>query len=364
MDAERVETVIIGGGQAGLKVGYFLAKQGRPFAILDANERVGDSWRQRWDSLRLFTPTRFNSLPGMKIAARPYSFITKDEMADYLESYAARFGLPVRNRVRVERVTKENGRFTIETATGRIEADNLVVATGAYRSPTVPTIASQLDPGIAQMHSSEYRNPSQLKRGAVLVVGAANSGAEIAWELVKSRRTILAGRDVGQIPVSHGGTAGRLFLPVFRFMMHFVMTLGTPIGRKVIPKLRDKTHPLIRRRRKDLARAGIERVGRVAGVKDGLPVLEDGTVVDVANVIWCTGFREEWSWIDLPVFGPDGRPRQYRGVVEDAQGLYFVGMRFQYAAASDVLPGVGRDAEYVAKQMVSNARTRKSSVAA
>ena len=360
MDTERFETVVIGGGQAGLKAGYYLAKAGRPFVILDASERIGDAWRRHWDSLRLFTPARFNGLPGWRYPARSTYFPTKDEMGDYLEAYAARFKLPVRTGVAVDGVSKEGDRFVVTAGGRRFEADNVIVATGANRVPRLPGFATQLDSRIVQMHSSEYKNPSQLRDGGVLVVGVGNSGAEIAYELVQSRPTSLAGKESGQIPVPHSSKRAQVFFLVFRFVGHFVLTYGTPIGRKVIPKKRTKADPLIRRRTKDLAAAGIERVPRVAGVSEGLPVLEDGRTLDVPNVIWSTGYRPDFSWIDLPVFEADGEPIHTRGVSTEP-GLYFVGLSFQYSATSQVLPGRGRDAEFVVKHLV--ARSHNAQVA-
>jgi putative flavoprotein involved in K+ transport len=361
METERFETVVIGGGQAGLKAGYYLAKGGRPFVILDANERTGDAWRKRWDSLRLFTPARFDGLPGWKFPAPAFSFPTKDEMADYLEAYAARFKLPIRHSVAVDKVTREGDGFVIAAGARRFEAENVIVASGANRIPKVPAFASELDSAIVQMHSSEYKNPSQLRDGGVLMVGFGNSGAEISYELAADRPTWVAGKPPGQIPVRHGSRGSRLFFPVFRFFGHYVLTFGTPIGRKAIPKLRTKSDPLIRRRRKDVEAKGTEIVPRVAGVKDGLPVLEDGRVMDVANVIWCTGFRGDYSWIDLPVFDESGEPIHARGVVEQAAGLYFLGLPFQYSFSSDALPGRGRDAKYIVDHLV--ARDRNGRVA-
>jgi len=351
--SEYFETVIIGGGQAGLSVGYHLKKQGRPFVILDANERIGDAWRKRWDSLRLFTPARYDGLAGWRFPAPAVSFPTKDEMADYLESYAARFDLPVRTGVKVDGLSREGDRFVVASGNRRFEAEHVVVATGANQVPKVPAFADELDSSIAQLHSSQYRRPSQLKEGSVLVVGAGNSGAEFAFEVSRTYPTYLSGKPSGQIPVRHGPAAARFFFPVVRFVGHHVLTLSTPIGRKVRPKFISHGAPLIRVKLKDLAAAGVKQVPRTVGVEGGRPALEDGRVLDVSNVIWCTGYREEFPWIDLPIFGKDGRPLHERGVVVGETGLYFVGLLFQYAMSSDVLPGVGRDAEYIAKQIAS-----------
>jgi len=347
----QIETVIVGGGQAGLAVAYHLKKRGQPFLILDAHERIGDSWRGRWDSLRLFTPAKYDGLPGMRFPAPGWSFPTKDEMGDYLESYAERFELPAHTGVTVERVSRDGDRYVVESGELRLEADRVIVASGAHRVAKTPEFAKELDPRIVQLHSSEYRSSAQLREGNVLVVGAGNSGAEIAFELSRTHATLLSGKPSGEIPVRHGSFAARLVLPIIRFLGMHVLTVKTPIGRKVGPKLAAKATPLIRVKSKDLAAAGVESVARVVGVRDGMPLLQDGRVLDVQNVLWCTGFRHDFPWIDLPVFEENGEPVHERGVVRAAPGLYFMGLLFQYAEASDVLPGVGRDAKYVARHI-------------
>ena len=350
---ERYETVIIGGGQAGLAVGYHLARRERPAVILDASERLGDSWRERWDSLRLFTPARYDGLPGWSFPAPGWSYPTKDEVADYLESYAARFRLTVRTAVRVDGLSRDGGGYLVTAGLSRYQADNVVVATGGYQAPQIPAFAAELDPNIVQFHSSEYRNPSQLRDGAVLVVGAGNSGAEIAVESSSDHRTWLSGRDTGQEPVGAGALSDRLVTPPFWFALSHVLTTRTPIGRSVRQRLSNQGLPLARVRRKDLVGAGVERVPRVSGVRDGLPVLQDGAVVRAANVIWCTGFKPDFGWIDLPVLDRDGQPRHARGVVRSEPGLYFVGLFFLYAGSSSLVGGVGRDARYVARRITA-----------
>lgn len=357
--ARRVETVVIGGGQAGLAVGYHLAKRDKPFLILDAHERIGDSWRKRWDSLRVFTPARYNGLPGWAFPAPARSFPTKDDVGDYLEAYAARFDLPVRSGARVDRLTKNGSRFVV-TAGERIEADNVVVATGAYQTPRIPGFAGDLDAGIVQLHSSEYRNPSQLRDGRVLVVGAGNSGAEIAAEVSRDHETWLAGRDTGQEPTTPGTRPDRLLVPVIWFLATRVLTMKTPMGRSVKRKFRDRGIPLARVKRKDIAMAGIVRVPRVAGVQDGLPLLDDGRVLDVANVIWSTGYVQDFSWIELPVPYDDGHPVHDRGVVGSEPGLYLMGQFFLHALASVLIGGVGRDAEYIANHIASRSMSPRT----
>jgi putative flavoprotein involved in K+ transport len=351
------ETVIVGGGQAGLAVGYHLARRERPFVILDACERVGDAWRRRWDSLELVTPAGYSGLPGLPFPAPRASFPTKDGVADYLEAYAARFDLPVRTGVRVERLSRNGSGFALVAGEHRFEADNVVVASGAYQGQRVPDFVSELDPSIVQLDSTRYRNPSQLQEGGVLVVGAGQSGAEIAFDLAGSHPTWLSGNDVGQIPVRFGGLLSRWLTPPFWFLASHVLTVKTPIGRKIRPRAIRTAAPLERIRSQELAAAGVERVPRTVGVRDGMPKLEDGRALDVANVIWCTGFRADYRWIDLPVFDDEGEPRYERGVVESQPGLYFVGRFFLFGFTSALLGGVGRDAEHIARHIASRAST-------
>ena len=347
---ERVNTIVIGGGQTGLSAGYHLARRGVPFVILDAGARVGDSWRQRWDSLRLFTPARFAGLDGMPFPAPPFSFPTKDAMADYLESYARRFSLPVRPGVRITRLSRMGSRFVAVAGDRRFEADHVVIAMAQYQRPRVPAFARELAPRIVQLHSTEYRNPSQLQPGDTLIVGVGNSGAEIGIEAARTHRVWLAGKSTGEVPFRMEGLASRLGLSriVLRVVFHRLLSLATPIGRAARPRLLHKAAPLIRTRLRDLSAAGVQQVSRVAGVRDGLPLLEDGRVLDVANVIWCTGFDPGFSWVDLPVFDATGEIRHEAGAATTEPGLYFVGLHFQYAFSSDMIHGIGRDASRIA----------------
>ncbi len=346
-----LDTLIIGGGQAGLALGHYLKEQDRRFQILDANPRIGDAWRQRWDSLRVFTPAKYDGLPGVPFPADPLTFPTKDELAAYLEGYAAQRGLPVANGVRVERLRREADRF-IATANGRSwEAYNVVVATGSSQAPKIPAFAAELSAGVVQFHASEYRNVRQLQDGPVLVVGLGNSGAEVGLEVSRTHRTFVAGKPGGELPVKHGPTAARYVLPVVRFLGLHVLTLHNPIGRKAAPAFAAHAAPLIRTKSKDLVAAGVQLVGRVAGVRDGLPVLEGGTRLEVTNVIWCTGYRDDFSWIDPEMIDGGALPPQERGVVPGTPGLFFLGQEFLYAAASATLPGVCRDARYLASRI-------------
>lgn len=357
---ESFDVIVIGGGQSGLSVGYHLARAGLRFVILDAAERVGDAWRKRWDSLRLFTPARYDGLAGMPFPAPPNTFPTKDEFADYLESYAARFELPVRSGVRVERVTRrDDGRYRVVAGGRELDAAQVVVAMANYQQPKLPGFADQLDADIVQLHSGQYRDPSQLRDGPVLIVGAGNSGAEIARELSATHQVMVSGRSTGNLPFRIGGFLGRVLLArlLLRVIFHRVLTVKTRLGRKVYPKVTTGGGPLIRTRAKELAVAGVEWVGRTAGVRDGLPCLENGRALDVANVVWCTGFRPGFSWIELPIFDDDGKPRHHAGVVDGEPGFYFVGLHFLFSLSSGMIHGMSRDAARIAATIAARAHT-------
>ena len=342
------DTIVIGGGQAGLVVGHELKSRGIDFLILDAGERVGDAWRNRWDSLRLFTPARMNGLPGMPYPGRGNEFIGKDEIADYLEDYATEMELPIRHRARVTHLTREGEDYVLTAGGDTLRAHNVVVAMADYQVPYVPDFAPDVDPAIVQLHSTQYRNPDQLQPGPALIVGLGNSGADIAYEVAQHQPTLLSGSESGAIPFRLESRFGRsIGTRLVRFAMLKVLNTSTPIGRKARPKMLSKSAPLVRVRPKELAKAGVKRVGRIGGVVDGLPVTESGDRLEVTNVIWCTGYRPGFSWIDLPVFDDDGRPRHQRGIVEESPGLYFVGLFFLHAVWSETLTGVQVDARYV-----------------
>lgn len=348
--AKRHDVVVIGAGQAGLSVGYHLKRKGIDHVILEGASRIGDVWRNRWDSLRLFTPAKFDSLDGFRFPAKPDTFPTKDQMADYLESYARKFDLPVRVNARVGSLCKANGRFRVETADGAYEADQVVVAAASYQKPRLPEFAGGLDARVFQMHSHEYTNPAQLPAGPVLLVGAGNSGAEIAIDLAGTHEVFLAGREVGQIPFDIAGFLGRKLLVrmVIRGVFHRVLTMRTPMGRKFRSRMHGHGMPLIRTKPAQLKRAGVRRIGRITGIRDGKALADDGAKVPFSSVIWCTGFHCGFDWIDLPVLDAHGDPRHRFGRATDMDGLYFAGLPFQYAVSSTMVAGVGRDARRVA----------------
>ena len=342
---ERVSTVVIGAGQAGLAAGHELAARDVDVLIVTAESRVGDNWRRRWDSLRLFTPAAYSGLPGMPFPAPPTHLPDKDEVADYLERYAERFDLPVRLDTRVDTLGWDGQRYVLRSGGSTIEADNVVVATGPFQRPYIPAVGSRISPAVHQLHSSEYVSPFELPDGPTLVVGAGNSGAQIALELARFRKVSLAGRDTGHLPRRLLGRD--IFDWIWPLMMRF--TLDTRLGRRLRRRM-SGGDALIGIPEPELTTAGVVRVGRLTDERGGLPIC-GGEVLEPRVIVWATGFRPDYRWINLPVFDAEGYPRHRRGVATDAPGLYFVGLRFQHRMTSSLLGGVGADAAFIADQV-------------
>ena len=347
----RTDVLVIGGGQAGLAAGYHLQQRGINYRIVEGDGRIGDVWRKRYDSLKLYSPASHAALPGMPHAMPEHAFPTGTQFADYLEMYADSFGLRVDTGVHIERLEQPGGEsqpFVAIAGDRRYEAAQVIVATGAFQRPKVPAFAKQLDPAIKQLHSSQYRNPAQLNEGPTLVVGLSHSGADLAHEIVATHPVILSGRAHGQLPVPLESRRGQIgFRIITKFFWH-VATLDTPIGRRMANEVKTGGGPLLRWRKPELKAAGVELVeARTTGVKDGKPQLADGRVLDVANVLWCTGFAADYAWIRPPIkLDEYGWPVQYRGVAPNP-GLYFLGVLFQYSFTSMLILGAGRDAAYV-----------------
>lgn len=347
MEKEKFCTVIIGAGQAGLAAAYYLKKIDNDFILLDEENHIGDSWRQRWDSLRLFTPSQHDGLPGFPFPVVRGTLPTKEEMADYLSDYATKFSLPVQLDTKVFELNKTSDGYEITTSKGKVYADHVIVATGTNPNAYIPSFASELDKNIVQIHSSNYKNPQKFPASDTLVVGAGTSGVEIAIELSKSRPTKISGRATPHIPdfaLRHAGI-------VYWWFIHHILTLRTPIGRKVRQKIKSSGAPLISVSMKDVQDAHVEQLPRLMGAKQGLPQLEDGRVLKVTSIVWATGYRPDFSWIKFDVTDHSGWPQTNRGVSEKFMGLYFVGMVFQYGLTSGLVGGVGRDAAFIVNHL-------------
>lgn len=360
---EQFDTIIIGAGQAGLAAGYHLARQRQSFVILEGHAKVGDVWRRRYDSLRLYSPSQYDGLPGMPMPLPSWTFPGRDDMASYLEAYVAKHDLPVRTGFHVDGLAKVADGYVVSAGDTVLKAANVVIATGGWQQPKTPAIADQLDPSIVQVHSHDYRGPTQLQPGPVLVVGCSHSGADIALELAESHDVILSGPVRGEIPFDIEGRKAHIAMPVLWFVANHVLTQRTPMGRRMRTHVRHEGGPLLRVKRAHLEAAGVERTDeKTIGVQDGKPLLAGGRVLDVSNVVWCTGFTKDTSWIGLPVTGADGWPEQQRGEATHP-GLYFVGLPFQFSFASMLIGGAGRDAEEVARRIARSTARRERTTA-
>jgi putative flavoprotein involved in K+ transport len=351
MYGERYEVIIIGGGQAGLAMGQQLARQGRRFVILDAAPRVGHSWRTRWDSLTLFTPARYSSLPGLAVPGDPEHYPRNDEVADYLELYATTFDLPIRLGEAVEllRPLPDSSGFEVLTAGSRYEADQVVVATGPFQRPFIPRIAQTLSPDVAQLHSSAYLRPEQLPTGDVLVVGAGNSGVQIAAEIAPTRRTTLSvGQRLPRLPQRAIGRSIFWWLEKSGLMD---VTVESRLGSRMSQK-----DALIGGSPAIVARdSGVRLTGRVEAADENAIRTSGGDRLTVAAVVWATGFRSDYRWIKAPVLDPRGDPIHRRGV-SALRGLYFLGLPWQHTRGSALIGWVGRDAEFLAGRIAAIAR--------
>jgi putative flavoprotein involved in K+ transport len=349
---EHTDVVVVGGSVAGLITGYRLQQRNADFVILEASPRVGDAWRDRYDSLRLFSYRHYASLPGLTMPIGMRDCPTRDELADYLEGYARRFRLPVRTATRVERISLGEGGFRVEVVgpagPATIAAPTVVVAAGAHRRPVRPPFADRLDPAIRQLHSIGYRSPADLAPGPVLVVGAGNSGTDIALEAARAGHpTVLAGRHPGQTPLRIDSLPGFLGGHAFLFALRH-LTVRTRPGRAARDRLNGHGLMLIRNKLADLDAAGVRRVGRITAVVGGLPVVDGGESLPPATVVWCTGSRPDLAWLDLDgALDENGEPVQTEGVSRAVPGLGFVGLDFQYSAASSTIQGMDRDARAV-----------------
>jgi putative flavoprotein involved in K+ transport len=341
---EQREVVVVGGGQAGLAIGYFLAEQGRDFVILEAAAAPAAAWRERWDSLKLFTPVRYSSLPGLAFPGDPDSYPTRDEVVDYLTNYAQHFDLPVALGSRVRSIRGTGGAYRVETEDRSYAAEQVVVATGPFQAPFVPPIADRLGPELAQLHSTAYRSPKDLPDGRVLVVGGGNTGFQIAEELAASREVDLSvGSRQKPLPQRILGRDLFWYLEATGLIRK---SRETRIGRRL-----EGRETLIGSKPRTLRRRhGVELHPRAVDASGSMVTFEDGTSVDVQGVLWATGFRPDYSWIDAEVFDEKGRVVHERGAT-GAAGLYFLGLSWQHTRGSALIGWVGDDAEHLSERI-------------
>jgi putative flavoprotein involved in K+ transport len=353
----RQDVVVVGGGQAGLAVGYFLAQQGHRFTILEAAGAPAAAWRERWDSLKLFTSARYDGLPGLAFPGDPNRYPTRDEVAHYLTDYARRFELPVELNSRVRSIRKTAQAYVLELDDRTFEADQVVVATGPFQVPFVPALADGLDEGVVQMHSTAYRSPESVPDGRVLVVGGGNTGFQIAEELSASHEVHLA---IGsrQTPLPQRILGRDLF-----WYLDATGLIRKTTASRIGQRMQQREDTLIGSNPRAARRRGIRLRGRAVDAAGSTISFSDGDRLDVRSVIWATGFRVDHSWIEVPVFDESGRALHERGVTT-SPGLYFLGLLWQHTMGSALLGWVKDDAEYLAREITALASTRRPATAA
>jgi putative flavoprotein involved in K+ transport len=343
---DHLDVLVIGAGQAGLAVAAELSRRGARFLVVDAATEIGHTWRSRWDSLRLFTPAQYDGLPGMAFPAAADSYPTKDEVADYLAAYASRFRLPVLLDCAVTRLEQQDGRFVAHTTQGTLRTLQVVVATGPFQEPAVPAVASGFGPEVTQLHSSSYRNPADLPEGTVLVVGGGNSGLQIAEELAPKRDVVLAtGAPTLQLPQRFLGR------DLFWWMTAFGLLARTADSR-LARRMRARGDLVIGTTYRSVARAGVTLRPRLVAASAEGATFEDGTTARPAAVVWATGFRRDYRWIDVPGVVVGGEVVHTRGVT-DVPGLSFIGLPWQHTRGSALLGFVQHDARWLADEIAS-----------
>jgi putative flavoprotein involved in K+ transport len=336
------DEIVIGAGQAGLAMGYYLKKEKRSFLILGKEKNIGDVWRERYDSLVLFTTRAYSTLPGFHFEGDQHTYPTKDELADYLSAYAKNFALPLQFNTNVYRLYKEDNHFVVKTNQGDFISKNVIVATGPFQTPYIPVFSQQLSDDIYQVHSSEYHNPGQLKKGPVLIIGGGNSGAQIAVELSRSKEVYFSvGHKMKFFPQVIGN---RNIFWWFQKLGLLQANINTKIGR-FLSRQPDPIFGL------ELKRALKEKKviikPRSVSVENDRIMFEDVSTLSFSNVIWATGFKSDYDWINIDgVLTHNGKPIHQRGVT-NVKGLYFIGLPWQYRRGSGLLYGVGYDAAYL-----------------
>jgi putative flavoprotein involved in K+ transport len=350
--AQHLEVAVIGGGQAGLAIGYYLRQQRRPFRILERASELAPAWRDRWDSLTLFTPRRYSALPGLPFPGDPDDYPTRDEVVAYLERYVETFELPVELNSEVKQLARgDDGRFRFEVDGRTITADQVVVATGPFQTPYVPKLAEKLDPGVFQTHAVGYRRPDQVSDGTLLVVGGGNTGFQIAKEL-SATHTVALSIGSQQKPLPQRLLGRDLF-----WWLTKTHLLNTTVESRLGRKLSTRDTLIGSSPREMTKRHGVGLKPRLVDVDGSRARFEDGSELEVDAVIWATGYRPDYSWIKLPIFDEDGRLSHRRGVT-DVPGLYFLGLTWQYTRGSALIGFIKDDAHFIAEKIAENQQAK------
>lgn len=355
MIARDLDVLVIGGGQAGLAMGYYLKRAGHRFQIVERQGRLGDSWRNRYDSLVLFTPRAYSALPGLAVPGDPEGYPSKDEVADYLERYACHFGLPVLLETGIRSLTRLDGGFRARTDAGEIiDARAVVLATGAFQRPAIPAISRGLSPDVLQLTTEDYKRPAQVPSGRVLVVGDGATGRQIAVELAATREVLLAtGRPRRVSPKRILGKS------VFWWMDRLGILRASRETRVGGYLMRTDPFPGKALGLRRLRRRGIRVVGRLSHVDENRVGFAGGEMAEVDAVLWATGYHDDSKWVTIPeVKDTSGNFVHQRGV-SPTPDLYLMGRSWQWTRGSALLTGIGDDAAYVASRITERTPPRQ-----
>ncbi|OOR22114.1 flavin-containing monooxygenase [Bacillus cereus] len=340
------DIIIVGAGQAGLAMGYYLKQEGYSFLLLEAGNRIGDSWRNRYDSLQLFTPRAYSSLPGMALIGEKNGFPYKDEIANYLEGYATYFKLPVQLQTEVLKIKKEKDIFELHTSKEILQSKKIIIASGGFQQPFIPSFSQHLSSHIFQIHSSQYKTPSQIPKGKVLVVGGGNSGMQIAVELAKTHGVTMA--------ISHP----LMFLPLHllgKSIFYWLEKTGllyAEINTKRGRWFQGKKDPIFGFEGKELIRNGaIKLQKKVVSASGNNIMFQNGDTYSAESVIWSTGFMQDYKWIEIEkAVNEKGFPNHIKGI-SPVRGLYYIGLPWQSQRGSALICGVGKDAAYLLSEI-------------
>lgn len=340
---DRIDVLVVGGGQAGLGTGYRLREAGVEFVIVDDRERTGDVWRGRWRSLVLFTPRRFAALPGLPLPRSTDSYPTREQLADYLEQYAAEFSLPVVHGTRVTAITHDGDAFVAETSRGSVRARAVVIATGPFQYPRIPRVGARLDTSVAQLHSSAYTCADDLPHGSIAVVGGGNSAAQLAVELADSeparRVTMVAPQQPWFIPERILG------LTVY-WPLKLLGILSSPAESRISRYIHSRGDGILGTEAKRAVRAGrlALRTSRVVDARARSLVLADGSTLEVDAVLWATGFRTHYPFVQMEGALTEYGAPLHDGGISPVEGLYWIGLPWQRRLDSSILHGIAADA--------------------
>lgn len=338
-----LDFIVVGGAQAGLAMAYYLKKQEKDFLVVDKESKIGTSWLNRWDSLTLFTPSEFNKLPGMDFPAPKGHYPSKTEVASYFKQYVDKFDIPVRLNTFIEKISRHNGHFVLTTSHAELKAKNVVIATGPFHIPYTPPFSKKISKDIFQIHSNYYKNPAQLQDGETMVVGAGDSGFQILDEVSQeaTRRIYFSGTtDVKVLPQEILGKTLWWWFTKTGFLSFSRDTwLGKKISRSRQPVIGTNVKKILRRK-------NVEAVGKTKNAEDKLVITEKKKIHGLKNIIWATGYRPNFSWIEGLELTDNGYPDHYRGV-SNIEGLYFMGLPWLHTRGSATLGGIKKDAEYL-----------------